>query len=699
MAEDVMAPEDLGEDVEDAQNEYQLCLANPSPAPESTSLVQEVTGGPVHGRLLQTILKLGRTYGDLMKTFEENQKVEAQRFLKQFKDERARLLDDKDTRLVGMAEELQRAVEAHEARRQDDYKKALVYLRECYDRELELARSHAKTEATAVLHEELKRLEDSWNARMDQVTRRLNFDWETQRSLILQEKNRELETMARKHSDYVQAIQDESERVLRATRMESNHSREDALSRLHEDLRNTKRSHQEELTVLLAEARREIDAKESAYEVWEARRTQEISTLREEINRVTMELDAARSAQRRQEVLNRVNSTCRNCSVLQDAKDKLQADVQDLERRLQAALNRPVLPCGHCPALQKANDGLQGWLRGLELRLQEADMDQKCVAQQLEGTLDSLQNAERRVRETHELLLLEREQHEKDLDEHQESMRQLEHDETNMGLLNQSEEQLRRDRYAHETRARHELAELDRQKAHLNVEKREWELRKQADRFRLSWSLSGKSSATFVTNPLMSAYFSVASTPRYGHKASLIVQTLQHTEVMTETEDLWAPPTYPGGLSEPQPFAPPRTSSAANPDATGRVAGIVGSLGTNSVPYRKDRTVSGERTPHAVAEDRVSPEDTNPRRDTLDRAEMATEVAVLATMDLDGAEAVSLAMAEILLRATLAEVDVAVVVPAMVVLLAILINQARPDPLLRGLRTQGDRLWRTPGRS
>ncbi|KAF0758819.1 hypothetical protein AaE_003823, partial [Aphanomyces astaci] len=363
-----------------------------------------------------------------MKTFEENQRVEAQRFLKQFNDARTRLLDDKETRLVGMAEELQRAVETHEARRQDDCQKALAYLRECYDRELELARSQAKTEATAVLHKEVKRLEDSWNARMEQITTRLNFDWEAQRSLILQEKHRELEAMARKHSDQVRVIQDESERVLRAARMESDHSREDAISRLHEDLRNTKRSHQEELTVLLGEAHRDIDAKESTYEAREARRTQEISTLREEINLATMELDAARSAQRGQEVLARANSTCRNYPVLQDAKDKLQADAQDLERRLQAALNRPDLPCGNCPVLQKANDGLQDSLRGLELRAQEAVLDQQRVTRLLEDTRGSLQDAERRVRETHELLLLEREQHEKELDEHQESMRQLEHD-------------------------------------------------------------------------------------------------------------------------------------------------------------------------------------------------------------------------------------------------------------------------------
>ncbi|RHY25655.1 hypothetical protein DYB32_008175, partial [Aphanomyces invadans] len=380
-----------------------------------------------------------------MKTFEESQKIEAQRFLKQFYDERARLLDE---RLVGMAEELTRDVEDHEARRQDDFLKALAYLRECYDRELELARSHAKTEATA------------------------------------------------------------------------DGSREDALSRLHEDLRNTKRSHQEELTVLLADGRREIDEKESAYEMRETRQTQEISTLREELHLVTMELDAAKSAQRRQEALNRTNSTCGNCPVLQDAKDKLLADVQVLERRLQAALNRPNLPCGNCPALQKANDDLQDRLRGLELRVQEADRKQKRVTLQLEEAQGSLQDAERRVRETHELLLLEREQHEKDLKEHQRGhattrarsrKAQLNADraaleretainqdvlariedglarqETNRGLLNQSEEQLRRDRYSHEARAKHELAELDRQKALLNVEKREWELRKQADRFRLS---------------------------------------------------------------------------------------------------------------------------------------------------------------------------------------------------------------------
>ncbi|ETW06579.1 hypothetical protein H310_02797 [Aphanomyces invadans] len=149
MTEDVMAPEDSGEDVEDAGNEYQLCLANPSPAPGSTSLVQEVTGSPGSWTPIPND--------------PESEKIEAQRFLKQFYDERARLLDE---RLVGMAEELTRAVEAHEARRQDDYLKALAYLRECYDRELELARSHAKTEATAVLHEEAKRLEDPWNARM-----------------------------------------------------------------------------------------------------------------------------------------------------------------------------------------------------------------------------------------------------------------------------------------------------------------------------------------------------------------------------------------------------------------------------------------------------------------------------------------------------------------------------------------------------
>ncbi|ETV95935.1 hypothetical protein H310_10594 [Aphanomyces invadans] len=127
MAEEVMAPEDLGEDVEDADNEYQLCLANPSPAPGSTSLVQDVTGGP--GSWIPTSNDPGiSVVATLTTTFEVNQKVEAQRFLKQFNDERARLLDDKENRLVGMAEELQRAVEAHEDRRQDDYQKALVAL-------------------------------------------------------------------------------------------------------------------------------------------------------------------------------------------------------------------------------------------------------------------------------------------------------------------------------------------------------------------------------------------------------------------------------------------------------------------------------------------------------------------------------------------------------------------------------------------
>ncbi|ETV92270.1 hypothetical protein H310_13335 [Aphanomyces invadans] len=695
MTEDVMAPEDSGQDVEDAGNEYQLCLANPSPAPGSISLVQEITGSPGSWTpipndpdipVVATLvvingegLELGRAYGDLMRTFEENQKIEAQRFLKQFYDERARLLDAKETRLVGMAEELARAVEAHEARRQDDYRKALAYLHECYDRELELACSHAKTE-----------------------------------------------------------------RVLRAARMESDHSREDALSRLHEDLRNTKRSHQEELTALLAEARREIDGKESAYEMREARRTQEISTLREELHLVTMELDAAKSAQRRQEALNRANSTCGNCPVLQDAKDKLQADVQDLERRLQAALNRPNLPCGNCPALQKANDDLQDRLRGLELRVQEADLNQKRVALQLEEAQGFLQDAERRVRETHELLLLEREKHEKDLDEHHESMRQLEHDvqeqfmslgqagnapteqersqlnadraalehetainqdvlariedglarqETNRGLLNQSEEQLRRDRYSHEARAK---------RLSYNVEKREWELRKQADRFRLSslqapygnptltpsrkGSPSGKTSATFVTNPLMPASFSVASTPRY-HEVPLIVQTLQHTEVMTETEDLRAPPTYPGRSFEPQPFAPSRTGSASNPDVTGRVAGNVGGLSTNSAPYRTAGSSGhypgghygggyqpGQDDPrgttHTVAEVRVPQDDKVPLRDTLDRAEMVMVAVVLVTMALEDAAAGSLAMTVALHRATLAVVVMAVVVPAMVVPLA-----------------------------
>ncbi|RLO03991.1 hypothetical protein DYB28_001172 [Aphanomyces astaci] len=88
-----------------------------------------------------------------------------------------------------MAENMTRAAEAHELHRQGVFNEALTYLRDGLARELEEARAQVTNEANEAFHVEVKKNENEWTSRMQDLQERLTSEWESQKALILREKD------------------------------------------------------------------------------------------------------------------------------------------------------------------------------------------------------------------------------------------------------------------------------------------------------------------------------------------------------------------------------------------------------------------------------------------------------------------------------------------------------------------------------
>ncbi|ETV63914.1 hypothetical protein H257_19150 [Aphanomyces astaci] len=87
-----------------------------------------------------------------------------------------------------MAENMTRAAEAHELHRQGVFNEALTYLRDGLARELEVARAQMTNEANEAFHVEVKKNENEWTSRMQDLQERLTSEWESQKALILRER-------------------------------------------------------------------------------------------------------------------------------------------------------------------------------------------------------------------------------------------------------------------------------------------------------------------------------------------------------------------------------------------------------------------------------------------------------------------------------------------------------------------------------
>ncbi|RLO09164.1 hypothetical protein DYB28_004154 [Aphanomyces astaci] len=96
-------------------------------------------------------------YAEFTRDIIKKQELEALRFFQKAHEDRSRLLDSRENRLVEMAESAAQAAEAHETYRQEQFKEALGYLQECYQRELDLARCVVGNEANETLSQEIEK--------------------------------------------------------------------------------------------------------------------------------------------------------------------------------------------------------------------------------------------------------------------------------------------------------------------------------------------------------------------------------------------------------------------------------------------------------------------------------------------------------------------------------------------------------------
>ncbi|RHZ13201.1 hypothetical protein DYB37_008333 [Aphanomyces astaci] len=166
------------------------------------------------------IRDIQKAYEEFPRGIEEQQRTASLLFFQQANEDPACLLGVQECQLVEMAEGLLRAAEIHESRRQDEFQKALTYLRDCYTRELDVAR--------------------------------------TQNSKLL--------VARRLHEEVLSRVQKDVERVLEVGRREDHLRHDGPMSSLREELWTLKRNHQDEI-YLVREAAPQDEAQSKASEL------------------------------------------------------------------------------------------------------------------------------------------------------------------------------------------------------------------------------------------------------------------------------------------------------------------------------------------------------------------------------------------------------------------------------------------------
>ncbi|RHY05916.1 hypothetical protein DYB25_009981 [Aphanomyces astaci] len=142
------------------------------------------------------------------------QELEALHFFQKAHEDRSRLLDDRETRLVEMAESAAQAAEAHETYRQEQFKEALGYLQECYQRELDLARCVVGNEANETLSQEIEKQQATWEAWMLRFQENLELTYDKERALLLPDKEVSLLALKNQHTDELLRVSTEAEHTI-----------------------------------------------------------------------------------------------------------------------------------------------------------------------------------------------------------------------------------------------------------------------------------------------------------------------------------------------------------------------------------------------------------------------------------------------------------------------------------------------------
>ncbi|RHY68992.1 hypothetical protein DYB30_012810 [Aphanomyces astaci] len=459
---------------------------------------------------------LERAYLEYTRGIEESERTATDRFFRQLQEDQARLLDSRETRLVEMAENMTRAAEAHELHRQGVFNEALTYLRDGLARELEVARAQMTNEANEAFHVEVKKNENEWTSRMQDLQERLTSEWESQKALILREKDSQVAMLTQQSAEKLRSIRAEAAHAMEVRHMEETIHHESALNQLREDLRSAKRAHVEDVQLLAGESRKDIATMESVYEARDEQRAQELASSRAEVLMKSAELERTNTALHEIQAAGLVRSECGNCPVLQEEIQVLQRRIRALETTVSNEVNRTE---GLEASLAEAGNSLRVSEQCTREAVEQLDHErvqfQLALQEQQKSRLDLERTTEDRVRAmitereskgAEEVLLertrveaergqltLERAANEEVLARISEG---LANQDANMRLLEDAEEQLRSDRENHEAMLAQAYAQLGRQQTNLEIEKRNATLKSQAERIRPSPILTPYASKT-----------------------------------------------------------------------------------------------------------------------------------------------------------------------------------------------------------
>ncbi|RHZ11757.1 hypothetical protein DYB37_012265 [Aphanomyces astaci] len=239
-----------------------------------------------------------------------------------------------------MAEGLLRAAEIHESRRQDEFQKALTYLRDCYTRELDVARAQVTNEANEALLREAEKNALSWEDRTRELQGQLALKWEQREALLVRDMDSDLLVARRLHEEVLSQVQKDAERVLEVRRREDHLRHDGLMSSLREELRTLKRNHQEEILRVREAARDEGTSKGVAYDLLQSQYDRDLASARDEVQSKASELESVQEALRDLSFRESANVACGNCQILEKEKRDLREALRERERSLEEEVQR-----------------------------------------------------------------------------------------------------------------------------------------------------------------------------------------------------------------------------------------------------------------------------------------------------------------------------------------------------------------------
>ncbi|RLO06757.1 hypothetical protein DYB28_010843, partial [Aphanomyces astaci] len=499
-------------------------------------------------------------YADFTRDIIKKQELEALRFFQKAHEDRSRLLDDRETRLVEMAESAAQAAEAHENYRQEQFKEALGYLQECYQRELDLARRVVGNEANETLSQEIEKQQAMWEARMLRFQENLELTWDKERSLLLQDKEVSLLALKNQHTDELLRVSTEAEHTIEVRRLEDG----GILNQLQEELRSAKHNHTYEIQALVEKNCRSREAQETILDKLRSQQNQELTSLRTELRSKQLELDASLYSrhdtltERLRLLEEQLRETDRQRERFEQLWEKGRRQLQESEQRTlvsHEALNEAQ---ARFQDSETRGSQLQEQLLQVHTRYEQELQEEQTLREEMERgvqeqllalTLDRDSEERRVVTQEREELMKSREEHEAILQKVSDAQTQLE---LNTTLLREEEKTLLREREAFAQEVNKSYSNLRRQQSSLQVDQQTLALQLQEGRLR-----SGSVGTPYAT----------PASSRKGSPSKGSLSTFMTSSVATETMSMPVPAgVYGRAVTSQKPFIPERPRQREPPE-------------------------------------------------------------------------------------------------------------------------------------